>query len=134
MVKEEECLSTFDEQVAHYLQSLSGPDFENAYHGLIELGPDGIPYLENECKTAIDTRTRTTCVRIASSTHSLRAIPLLREALDQREAAVWKEALDGLVSLGGHRALEVMHQVRARTESDKAQWLDEAIQQIAEKL
>ena len=46
------------------------------------------------------------------------------------EARVWKEALDGLVAIGGSDALDAIRQARDRAKGKKAEWLDEAIGQI----
>jgi hypothetical protein len=126
-------LSTFDDQVAAYLHALSGPDVENAYHSLIELGPAVIPYLESTFKTAVDARTRQTLLRIAWRTQSRQSLPLLRQAVEDGHDQVWREALDGLVALGGPEALEIARQARGRAAGDKRQWFDEAVQQMAEK-
>jgi hypothetical protein len=127
-------VSTLDDQVASYLQSLSGPDCENSCHRLIELGPAVIPYLEREFKIALDARARQAMVKIAWQTQSRQSLPLLQNALEDAHDHVRKEALDGFVSLGGREALEIVRQMRGRTAGDKVQWLDEAIQQITETL
>ena len=124
----------FDDQVAYHLQSLSGPDCENASHRLIELGPAVIPHLESAFTMAVDARMRQAMVNIAWQTHSRLSLPLLQHALADAHDQVWKEALDGLVAIGGPEALEIVRQARERTTGDQRQWLEEAIQQTAERL
>src|SRR5262249_41615809 len=114
ILREEESVSTFDDRVAYYLQSLSGPDDENACHRLIELGPAVIPYLESKFKIALDARTRQAMVKIAWQSQSRQSLPLLQDVLEDAHDHVWKEALDGLVSIGGPEALEMVRQVRGR--------------------
>lgn len=126
-------MSTFDDQIAHYLQSLSGPDFDAAYHRLIEVGPEVMPYLERAFKNTVDAPTRQTLVKIAWNTRAQRSLLLLQEALEDGHDQVWKEALDGLVALGGQEALAIAIQVRGRTTHDRLPWIDEAIQQMGEK-
>ena len=79
-----------------------------------------------------DISIRSTLVKIAWRTKSLSAIPFLAEALDDREPDVWKEALDGLISLENQSALDVMRHARARAKAEKSEWLEEAIEQITE--
>jgi HEAT repeat protein len=125
-------LSTLEQQVSHYISALRGADHENACRRLIELGPEVIPMVTTYFEREHDASVRATLVNIASQTNSSDAIPLLTEALNDVEPGVWKEALDGLVSLGGPDALEVIRQTRRRT-PEKAEWLDEAIRQIVER-
>lgn len=120
-----------EDKVISYLQALSGPDFENASHRLMELGPAVIPYLENAFKTAVDARTRQTLVRIAWKTQSRQSLPLLQRAVEECDDQVWREALDGLVALGGPEALAIARQARGRAAGDLVQWFDEAIRQMA---
>ena len=98
---------------------------------LIELGPQAIslvaPYFQQERDASV----RKALVHIASQTNSANAISLITEALNDVEPSVWKEALDGLVSLGGPKVLEVMRQAGRRAPV-KAEWFDEAIVQTAQ--
>jgi hypothetical protein len=57
-----------------------------------------------------------------------------KSPLNDTEPSVWKEALDGLVTLGGPTALDVICQGRGRTNAEKAEWLDEAIAQIIDAI
>jgi hypothetical protein len=52
--------------------------------------------------------------------------------LDDSDPGVWKEALDGLIALGAPAALNVVRQSRVSAKVEKAEWLDEAIEQISE--
>jgi len=81
---------------------------------LIELGPQIIPTVATLFRQEHDASVRVTLVKVAWRTDSSDAIPLLTEALNDVEPGVWKEALDGLVSLGGPDALEVIRQARRR--------------------
>jgi hypothetical protein len=129
-------VSTFGERVAYYLQLLARPDCEteDAWHRLIELGPGVIPYLERAFTAAVDVRTRQALTNIAWQTRSRQCLPFLQKALEDAHDHVWKEALDGLVSIGGQEAIEIVRQARGRTVGDKAEWLDEAVHQITENL
>jgi hypothetical protein len=67
------------------------------------------------------------------------ALPLLASALRDRQGSVWKEALDGLVTLGGQGALDVLLEARTAVAnypdaSDRLGWIDEAIGQIQDDM
>jgi HEAT repeat protein len=127
-------VNTFEEQTSRYLAALHGADRENAHHRLIELGPEVIPLVTTRFQIESDQSVRSTLINIAWRTNSPAALPLLKEALDDSDPGIWKEALDGLIALGGPSALDVMRQVRARAKAEKAEWLEEAIEQIIEAM
>ena len=85
-------------------------------------------------RTEPDSSIRSTLLNIAWQTNSSDAFPLMAEALNDTEPRVWKEALDGLVTLGGTTALDVIRQGSGRTNAEKAEWLDEAIEQITDAM
>jgi len=99
---------------------------------LIELGPEVIPLVTTRFQSERDPSVRSTLVNIAWRANLSGALPLLKDALDDSEPGVWKEALDGLSAVGGSSALVVLRQARAPAEAEKAEWLDEAIEQITE--
>lgn len=129
-------MSTFEKQASQYIRALRGGDRENAYHRLIELGPGVIPLLATSFRSETDVSIRSSLVKIAWNVNSPNAIPLLEEALNTSEPDVWKEALDGLVSLGGGTALDVVRRagVQAGGHGNKRKWLDEATRHISESL
>jgi hypothetical protein len=125
-------MKTFEDQVSEYLAALGGTAREDAYHRLIELGPGVIPPLRRRFLNERDPAIRTMLVNIAWQSDVSGALVLLKEALDDREPDVWKEALDGLSTVGGPVALEVMRECRTRAIGDKADWLDEAIEHVTD--
>src|SRR4030095_13225994 len=66
------------------------------------------------------------------------ALPVLAEALQDPHEIVWKDALDGLVTLGGLEALEILRDIRTNLGNDlsveRHAWISEAIAQIQEEL
>jgi HEAT repeat protein len=91
--------------IAHEKDACLVVSQQNAYHRLVELGADVIPLLASSFSVESDSSIRSALAKIAWRTNSPSAIPFLAEALDDDEPDVWKEALDGLVSLGGRSAL-----------------------------
>jgi hypothetical protein len=77
-------------------------------------------------------------VRIVWESRDAEGVPLLESALADSADLVWKEALDGLVAIGGAAALQALSQARVRLtkearDPDKRAWIDEAIDQINEQ-
>lgn len=85
-------------------------------------------------------RIRGLLVEIIWQHRRLETIPFLAEALSDASTAVWQNALDGLVALGGPPALAALQAAREQLQPGqpadrvRAQWYDEAIKQIREGL
>lgn len=122
-------MDPFAQHASAYLAALHGADRENAYHRLIELGSDVVPLVTRSFQQESDVSIRALLVNIAWHANSSGALPLLKEALNDNEPSVWKEALDGLVTLGGPTAIDVIRQALVLAKAEKAEWLDEAIKQ-----
>lgn len=123
-------MATFDEQALQYLAALHGTDRENAHHSLIELGQGVIPLLTVRFANERDPAIRSTLVNVAWQIDASSALALPKDALNDAEPRVWKEALDGLNAVGESVAVEIIRDVRKRADTEKAEWLDEAIEQI----
>jgi HEAT repeats len=124
-------MTTFEEKASQFIAALRGADRENAHHSLTELGQGIIPLLTLRFVNERDPSMRSTLVNVAWQTDAAGALALLKDALNDSEPSVWKEALDGLSAVGGQVALEVVREARKRADTPKADWLDEAIEQIA---
>jgi hypothetical protein len=119
-----------DEEVSFYLGELEGPNGEDAWHSLRECGPAALPLLYDAFRGSTNTGMRVVLVELAWQTRSSQALPFLAEALADREPGVWKQALDGLVTLGGEPARRILGDAKVTAEADKADWIDEALQQV----
>lgn len=119
-----------DDVTRRHIAALRGAGWENAYHRLIEIGSDGSALLAEAFKGEHEPGLRLLLLRVLWQTRSLDALPCLLQALEDDAQSVWKEALDGLVALGGPRAIEGLRAVRIGTDPEKAEWIDEAIAQI----
>jgi hypothetical protein len=118
----------------HYIEALRGDDWENAFHRLIELGEDGLDLVGTAFRTELSIDQRRLLLRVLWQTRSDRARRYLEEALNDSKSSIWKEALDGLTALGGLPALDALRDARERANAEKAEWLDEAIEQITEAM
>lgn len=132
-------MTDWNEYTAYYIKRLRGPDSDDAYHSLIEAGNAIVPILIDAYRTEQDSVIRSELVKVVSQHQLPEVIDLLSEAIDDPAPEIWKSALDGLVATGGQLAIRVLESARQRLqpsdrkEHTKAEWIDEAIQQIREQ-
>jgi HEAT repeat protein len=126
-------MSSLQEYVVFYAAQLAGPNGENAWHSLVEAGPTALPHPAEALNAAADPRVRASLVRVVSEYRSAEAVPLLKGLLGDRDADVWKAALDGLVMLGGPEAVDALVVVKATATSEQQEWIDEGIRQILDE-
>ena len=121
--------------VRFYASELAGSRADDAWHALLELGPAALPLVSDALRSARQGQVRVRLAEVLAHSRSIEALPFLRELLNERDAEMWKVALDGLVTLGGEPtvrsgALEVLAAAREIAAVDRREWIDEAIEQI----
>src|SRR6266705_3517438 len=123
------------EEVARLLdQFLNGPRGEDALCNLTNL-PQALPLVAEAYAREGEPGRRAEIVRCLWEFRDSAALPTLAAALHEDHDPVWKEALDGLVALGGDAALRILEAERAnpstsRRDVIKREWIDEAIGQV----
>jgi len=128
-------MQRFASQIAYYLEMFRQGDADNAFHGLVEIDRDILPELMAVFRAERDARTRELLVHVIWEYREQSAIPFLGEALLEAEPCVWRQALNGLVTLASPAALDVLLAARVRQfpgyrESEEfRRELEEAIQQ-----
>ena len=120
--------------VTELLAELDGPRTESALCALRNL-PEALPSVAEAYAHESDGRRRELLIHCLWQFRDLAALPTLSAALRDPDDRVRKEALDGIVTLGGDAALRVLEEARdarakARIEKSKRAWIDEAIRQI----
>lgn len=119
---------------AHYIERLRAG--EDAFFPLIEAEDAVVPVLIEAFRSEQDAGVRADLVEIIGQHRLPETVEFLAEALADSVPSVWKEALDGLVALGGTAAIEALESARDRILSHgqkgtvQIDWIDEAIQQI----
>ncbi|MEN9675068.1 MAG: hypothetical protein RIS76_964 [Verrucomicrobiota bacterium] len=122
-------------KIAYYLQMFRSGDAENAFHGLLELDRDILPELMAVFRSTQDIGLRELLVAVIWGYREQSVIPFLREALFDTEPRIWRQALNGLVSLASPAALAVLCEARTRqlfTQRETEEfrrWVEEAISQ-----
>jgi hypothetical protein len=126
-------MNRFAPQIAKYLEMFRCGDAENAFHGLLEMGPDILPGLMEVSRAEKDPGVREFLVGVIWKYREQSAIAFLGEALFDPEPRVWREALDGLVTLASPQVLRIMRAARKRASHSQIDdflcWIDEAIGQ-----
>ncbi|MCS6285538.1 MAG: HEAT repeat domain-containing protein [Nitrospira sp.] len=105
--------------------------WDQLHCALSALLPEAIGVIVRAYHEESDTRQRESLLHLLWEFRDPAAIPTLAEALKDPSDRVWKEALDGLVTLGTPSLSYLEDARNAQPQSSVTrQWLDEAIKQI----
>jgi len=125
-------MQELQELVDHYVAQLSGPKAFSARHSLIEAGPPALSLVEDAFHASIDPHVKLFLVQTVSEYRTSSAVPFLQNLLTDRRPEIWQTALDGLVILGNHAALDALRETRLTAAREQRSWIDDAIRQIAD--
>lgn len=129
-------MSTFAAQITYYIDRFRQGDVDGAFHGLIELDHNALRELTAAFQAESQTAIRVFLLKVIWQRRQECVVPLLAHALTDAEPAVWREALDGLVSVASPAALDVLRKARTRPMTqvqageEYQAWLKEAIEQV----
>ncbi len=105
----------------------------------LDYGAQALPYFIAAFEAESTPSRRARLVRAIWQFRDMAALSTLAMALNDSASEVWKDALDGIVTLGGRQALAVL--TRARTalaacpaETERLAWIDEAAAQVAKSM
>jgi hypothetical protein len=117
--------------VCRLLNALADDD-EDSYHTLLEAPSDIVPLLIERFVVLTDGRQRARVVNVIWQYRLKSTLPFFVSALGDTHPDVWKEALDGIVTIGGDDAITYLRDWRPRSASDavKQSWINEAIEQL----
>lgn len=120
-----------EEQFEYYLEHITEG---GAFFRLAEASDEILPRLENAfaCEPCPDRRRAITEIIWQHRTPA--SVPFPARALNDPAETVWKEALDGLVTIGGTVVLDAMRETLKEADSVKRDWINEAIEQMARHL
>jgi hypothetical protein len=125
------------DEISFYLRQYRQSKSEDAYFALIHLDEAQLPDLMVAYHHEVDVDIRALLVEVVSHYKQPNTLDFLRTALQNAHPSIWKNALDGIVSIGGQRGIEILEEEKQRQLADKAsadriEWIEEAIQQIHE--
>lgn len=103
---------------------------EPAFHGLRELGPDALPAMQSAYHVEPDPIVRAMIIEAIWQHRQPSTIGFLAEALRDPAPPVWKQALDGLVTLASPDSIHRLESARDReTDPERRAWIEEALEQ-----
>lgn len=127
------------EYVADYIERLRQGD-EDAFHALIEADASVLPLLIEQFHKEGNRMTRARIVECIWQHRNPAMVDFLASALLDPVPEVWKQALDGLVAIGGARSIHALQQAKLAPSSlastphgITAEWIDEALDQLQAK-
>lgn len=110
---------------------------EAAFHCLFELGERAIPRLAAAYRSEAEPAVRNLLVEVIWQLRSPTSIELLGEALQDPAPEVWKQALDGLVTLASPESLRILEAARDRVGvslDDFQSWVEGAIEDVSGRI
>ena len=125
---------TIGEAVEHYVDSLSGANADDAWHALVELGPSALPRVIGAFHATSHLDTQVSLVRVVAEYRTAESVPFLAGLLSHGEPAIWKSAIDALVTVGYGAAVEALLTARAAAPQARREWIEEAIPQAIASL
>ena len=124
---------------AQYVYQLLEPaKSEDAWHSLVEAGKRVVPFLIRMYRATPEPTIRAQLVSVINQHRLPETIDFLAEALIETPQ-VWKNALDGFVTIGGPKAIAALEAAKQRfrpdhqADAEEIAWIDEAIQQIRDE-
>jgi HEAT repeat protein len=123
--------------ISSYLDWARSGNREAALESLIDLGEDAIPRLASAYRAEADPAIRALVVEVVWRLRSHASIEFLGEALQDPAQLVWKQALDGLVTLAtpqSLRILEVAHETVRVPDDGFHAWVEGAIRDLSGRL
>jgi hypothetical protein len=105
---------------------------DNAFHTLIEAEKTIIPLLTQQFTTHACGADRARIIEVIWQHRDKATIPFLASVLNDGYPEVWKQAIDGLVTIGGTESVEALQLFRGQLKDDDARlpWIAEAIEQM----
>jgi hypothetical protein len=128
-------METTAQQITDYIERFRRGDRDGAFFSLLEMEHGILPQLMEVFRHELDGRVREFLVEVIWQHRQPSVIPFLGEALHDSEPLVWRQALDGLVTMASPASLETLRNVRPRQQIGELRlWLDEAIYQVESEI
>ena len=103
---------SLEEYAAYYLERIEND--ENARFSLVEAPAAIVPLLVSAFRDESDPAKRSAILNIIWQRRDPSTIPILRDGLHDASPCVWKEALDGLVTIDGPESISAVEAACSR--------------------
>ena len=100
------------EKIRDLVTKLPGIHSDDAWHSLVEMGPDALPYVVKAFEEERDPSVALALIRVVNEYRVEAALPFLSNVLGNSDPNVWKAALDSILSIGGSSAAECLRKIR----------------------
>jgi HEAT repeat protein len=111
------------------------------FRGLFDLGEAALPRLAEAYRAEGDADVRSLLVEVIWQLRSPASLDVLGEALQDPAPVVWKQALDGLVTLASPESLRILEAARDRVrvgsdvpDEDFQAWVEGAIEDVSGRI
>jgi HEAT repeat protein len=106
-------------------------DSDNAFHNLRELDHSFLPAMQTAYRCEDDPIVRSMIVEAIWQHRQASEIDFLAEVLRDPTPEVWKQALDGLVTLASPESMRVLRSAADREDgAERRAWIEEAIEKV----
>jgi HEAT repeat protein len=123
--------------ITSYLHWARTGNREAAFEALIDLGETAIPRLLEAYRAETDPALRALIVEVVWQIRSHASLEFLGEALQDPSPEVWRQALDGLVTLATPESLRILEGARDSGrggDEDFRAWVDGAIDDVSGRI
>jgi len=123
--------------IMSYLDWARTGNREAAFQALIDLGESAIPGLLEAYRAETDPALRALIVEVVWQIRSHASLDFLGEALQDPSPEVWKQALDGLVTLATPESLRILEGARDTArggDEDFRAWVEGAIEDVSGRI
>ncbi len=121
--------------VDYYISKARSGDLGKAFHGLRELDHNALPAMQSAYRCENDPIVRSLIVEAIWQHRQVSVIDFLADVLQDPAPEVWKQALDGLVTLASQEAKFVLQRAEAMEDDEERRaWFGEAIEQVCAAL
>jgi len=120
------------EYVEFYLSLIREGRVSEGVHGLLDAPPNALPALMEVLDSPENADIRPEMVHCIWQFRNPQAVDLLGRLIHDTDDEVWREALDGFVTIGGERSRTALQDaLKTLSDADKREWVEEALSQIA---
>lgn len=129
-----------ESEILHYVEQLRGAKSEEAFFALLHLEDKYLSTLMNAYRQQSDITVKANLVEVIWQHRQSDTLVFLLEALQHEHEAIWKNALDGIVTIAGENSLNLLESEKKRLlanpliDQNRLEWIDEAVSQIKANL